>query len=207
MNTRRASVLGPEPRVARTVSRFGEGWHSKALWRVVLPQVLVLWTATFTAQWGIVHGYPLPMSLLDIVGVALVCAGLSLEGYAEARLLAFRENGDGSGVLDEGVWGWSRHPNQLGTVVASWGMWLIVASAGEGLLGLVSPVLVTLALARVFGGAASEQGRESRRPQYAAYQRTVSAFVPMPVPAVTEGELPTGALDLAASPAPEPAKV
>ena len=144
----------------------------------MLPQVGLLWLCTTSIQHGIIHGVDSPVSVLDGAGVGLVGLGLAVEAAADRQLLVFRQqDGAGNGVLDSGLWAWSRHPNHLGSLVAVWGFYLLVASAGGGLWGLVGTLVATA----WFGGVAGriqEAGIRARRPAYSEYAGRVSPVFP-----------------------------
>jgi steroid 5-alpha reductase family enzyme len=75
------------------------------------------------------------------------------------------------------VWRYSRHPNYFGEFLMWWGIWLIAVAAGAWWTG-VGPLLLTFLLLRVSGVALTEKDIASRRPEYQAYLRRTSAFVP-----------------------------
>jgi steroid 5-alpha reductase family enzyme len=190
----REQLLGVERWPLDWMLAQGKDWHRRALRKFVVPQVLIVWTATFTIQHGIIAGAPLPLSLLDVLGGLLVVGGISLESLADRQLLVFRQiPANRSGVLDSGVWGWSRHPNHFGTLVVAWGFYLLAASAGDGLWGLLGALLVTVWVTRV-AGRGQEEGMEDRRPGYSLYQRQVSPLFPSPPRAAAADPMPESAL-------------
>ena len=60
-----------------------------------------------------------------------------------------------------------------------WGLYALGLAAG-GWWSIVSPLLMTLLLLKVSGVALLEQTIQERRPAYAEYVRSTSAFVPWP---------------------------
>jgi len=190
----REQRLGGERWLKAWVDAAGPDWHSKALRKLVLPQVVVLWAATATIQHGIIAGAPLAISVLDVLGVVVVLGGVLFEAAADRQLLLFRQTVDGrSGVLDKGLWEFSRHPNHFGAVVASWGFYLLAASAGDGLWGLGGALLCTLWFVRL-AGRRQEDGIGLRRPGYALYARRVSPFFPKPAKTAGTARMPESAL-------------
>lgn len=117
---------------------------------------------------------------VDFAGAAIWLAGFGLQVVADLQLARFQKRPDaGRAVMDQGVWRYSRHPNYFGEFLMWWGIWLI-AAAGGAFWTVVGPLLLTFLLLRVSGVALTEKDIASRRPEYQAYLRRTSAFVPWP---------------------------
>jgi steroid 5-alpha reductase family enzyme len=82
--------------------------------------------------------------------------------------------------MDQGLWRYSRHPNYFGDMVAWWGMWLIALDAGMGLWSIAGPLLLTFLLTRVSGGPTTEPHLQRTKPEYEAYKKRTSAYIPLP---------------------------
>ena len=167
----------PEDRRYREIRARNEpGFRWKSLYLVFGLQALL----------ACVVGLPLlgaamsdtPLGLLDALGVVLWTVGLGIESVADWQLARFqRTSAAHRGVLDHGLWRYSRHPNYFGEFCLWWGLWLI-ALAGGAWWTAVGPALLTLLLLRVSGVALTEKDIASRRPDYQAYIRRTSAFFP-----------------------------
>jgi steroid 5-alpha reductase family enzyme len=83
-------------------------------------------------------------------------------------------------VLDHGLWRYTRHPNYFGDCVAWWGLFTVSLAGPYGWIGALGPALMTFLLLRVSGVALLERSIGRRRPDYDAYRRRTSAFVPWP---------------------------
>jgi hypothetical protein len=70
--------------------------------------------------------------------------------------------------MDEGLWGWSRHPNDFGDAVVWWGLGLVGAAAGAPWT-FVGPLVMTVLLLKVSRVALLESTIGTRRPGYAEY--------------------------------------
>jgi steroid 5-alpha reductase family enzyme len=81
--------------------------------------------------------------------------------------------------MDQGLWRYSRHPNYFGETLMWWSLWL-VAAAGGAWWTVIGPLLLTFLLLKVSGVALTEKDIATRRPEYQAYIRRTSAFVPLP---------------------------
>jgi steroid 5-alpha reductase family enzyme len=121
-----------------------------------------------------------PLSLLDVAGAALVVAGVMVESIADAQLADFRDDpANRDGVLDRGLWRYSRHPNYFGEFCVWWGFFLLALAAG-GWWSIASPLLMSLLLMRVSGVTLMEKDIKERRPGYAGYVARTNAFFPGP---------------------------
>ena len=120
--------------------------------------------------------------VFDIAGVLLFVGALVGESIADRQLAAFKADPANAGkVFDQGLWGWSRHPNYF----FEWLVWCAFVLPGlpspGGWLALLGPVVMFLLVTRVTGIPTSEaQALRSRGDAYRDYQQRVAAFVPRP---------------------------
>jgi steroid 5-alpha reductase family enzyme len=81
--------------------------------------------------------------------------------------------------MTHGLWAWTRHPNYFGDACVWWGLYLASASAGPGVLTVLSPVVMTVIL--VWGtGARMTERAIAGRPGWNEYAARTSGFVPLP---------------------------
>jgi steroid 5-alpha reductase family enzyme len=117
------------------------------------------------------------------IAAALALAVVSIGGetLADHQLEAFRSQPANRGrVCRQGLWGWSRHPNYFFECL-HWPCYVIVAwGAPGGWLTLLPPVVMLWLLLKVSGIPLNEAVAASRRPEYAEYIRSTSAFIPLP---------------------------
>ena len=172
----RALGRGEDPRYAAMRAEHGDAFPLRSLFTVFGLQGVLIWLI----------GLPLALAasssgatgLSGWVGAAVVAVGLVLESVADQQLTRFRRRG-GEGVLDTGLWRYSRHPNYFGEAVLWWGFWLLAVDAGAAWT-VFAPAGVTLLLLRVSGVPLLEAQLRSSRPGYEAYAGRTSAFVPWP---------------------------
>jgi steroid 5-alpha reductase family enzyme len=120
-------------------------------------------------------------SLWTWAGLALAIAGYGFEAIGDAQLAAFKGDPANRGkVMDRGLWRYTRHPNYFGDALFWWGVWVIAVGSGAALWTLIGPALMTFLLVRVSGVRLLESDIAGRRPEYAAYIRRTSAFIPRP---------------------------
>jgi steroid 5-alpha reductase family enzyme len=124
-----------------------------------------------------------PLGALDALAFAVTGGAIALEATADEQLRRFRERVGGrtDGIIDTGLWSWSRHPNYLGEMGFWWGLWLFGVAAWPGAWWwtLAGPLAVTLMF--VLGTVPMMERRMAERrggwPDHAA---RVSRLVPRP---------------------------
>ena len=176
---RRNRGRGEDPRYAAWRERYGTGWWWVSFFRVFLLQGAVLWVVSLPIQIAMAFRGPARFTVWDAVGELVWAAGFLIEAIADAQLAAFRADPKRTGVLDDGLWAYSRHPNYFGEAVLWWGIWLPAVSVPWGWATIVSPVLLTLLLRYVSGVPLAERLMAGRS-GWDEYVRRVPVFVPGP---------------------------
>lgn len=122
------------------------------------------------------------MQPLEFIGCGFWLLGFSGESLADAQLRHFKRDPAHRGkVCMVGLWGWSRHPNYFFEWIIWVGYALFALASPYGWLCLVLPLLMLHFLINVTGIKPTEaQALRSRGEAYRHYQRTVSAFIPLP---------------------------
>lgn len=152
------------------------GFEYKSLYIVFGFQALLAWIVAlpFLAMSRAGAG----MVALTMAGAALAAFGIVFESVADGQLERFRRRqGSQRGVLDTGLWRYSRHPNYFGECCVWWGFGCMALATGAW-WALASPLLMTVLLLRVSGVSLLERTIGERRPEYARYVRTTNAFLP-----------------------------
>lgn len=164
------------PHQARTGEVPAAGWHS--LVQIFLLQVILIWFVASPPVAVMLAGAS-SMGLLDYTGAALAACAILIEALADFQLARFRADpANANKVLDQGLWGLSRHPNHFGEALLWWGLFLLGFSASGAWWLILSPTLVTVLL--LLNLKPMEEKTAQRRPAYGDYTRRVSAFVPLP---------------------------
>lgn len=170
---------GEDWRYAQWRLQWGEHWLAHSFLQVFVLQAALLIVVSLPVLYVSTFGGP-PLSLLDFVGLALWLFGFFWEVVGDHQLRAFARDPANKGrVLQSGLWKYSRHPNYFGEAAMWWGIWLIALSVPGAAFTFVGPLLLTFLLLRVSGVVLMEK-KYSGNPEYLAYQRRTSAFVPMP---------------------------
>ncbi|MBL8544117.1 MAG: DUF1295 domain-containing protein [Hyphomonadaceae bacterium] len=164
----------------RAKDKHGLDFPMFALLWVFAPQLLLQFVMTLPAQLGQL-GPHTSFGDAATMGLWLAIFGILYEAIADAQLSHFKSVSANAGkVMDQGLWRYSRHPNYFGELCAWWGLWLIALDAGLGLWSLPGPLLLTYLLTRVSGAPTTESHLQRTRPDYEAYKRRTSSFIPLP---------------------------
>ena len=121
------------------------------------------------------------LGTLAWIGIALWATGNAGTIVADRQLARWRGDPANSGkTARSGLWGWSRHPNYFFEWVNWCGNALVATTAPLGWIAWIVPAGLLILLFRVTGIPATERQALRSRPDYAEYQRSTSAFVPLP---------------------------
>jgi len=163
-------------RYAEMRERNGASWPWRAFLTVFMLQAVLAWVVSLPLLGGIAGTGPL--NWLDYVAALIVVFGLVFESVADLQMAAFQSRAkNSSGVMDQGLWQYSRHPNYFGEFCVWWGMYLFALSAGMWWT-VLGPALLTFFLFKVSGIGLTEKTITQRRPEYQSYIDRTSAFFP-----------------------------
>jgi len=175
----RSRGAGEDRRYREIRARNEPGFAWKSLYLIFGLQALLAFVVALPllgAQLG-----QAPLFWLDYAGIALFGFGLLFESVADWQMARFQQRRDQAerGVMDQGLWRYSRHPNYFGEFCLWWGLGLMAVAAGAW-WALAGPALLTVFLLKVSGVALTERDIAERRPAYRDYMRRTSAFLPRP---------------------------
>jgi steroid 5-alpha reductase family enzyme len=163
----------------RARTKHGLNFAMFALLWVFGPQLLLQFVMALPAMLGQIPAMQ-TFGAAAIAGVWLAIFGILYEAIADAQLAHFKSQSDNDGkVMDRGLWRYSRHPNYFAEMVAWWGLWLIALDAGMGLWSIAGPILLTYLLTRVSGAPTTEPHLARTKPDYEAYKKRTSSFIPL----------------------------
>ncbi|HEY2043412.1 MAG TPA: DUF1295 domain-containing protein [Jatrophihabitans sp.] len=123
-----------------------------------------------------------PPSVLAYLGVLIWLVGLSFEAIGDWQLERFKadkKRGAASGVMDRGLWRYTRHPNYFGDACVWIGIFCVAAERWPGVLTLFSPAGMVYLLAFGSGKKVLERSM-AQRPGYREYMGRTSGFIPLP---------------------------
>lgn len=124
-----------------------------------------------------------PLSLKDYAGWLLWISGFLLEVVADWQKTRFRNNPNNAGqFINTGLWKYSRHPNYLGEVLMSFGLYISASSVmyGYEYLSVLSPILITLLLVKISAPVLDRAAdkRWASDPAYKKYTQKTPALFP-----------------------------
>jgi Predicted membrane protein len=121
------------------------------------------------------------ISYLEWSGFALFLLALAGEALADHQLKKFKETAPPEAICEQGLWGWSRHPNYFFEWLV-WGAYTLFALASPlGWTMVISWGIMTVLLIKFTGVALAEKASLKKRgAAYQDYQARVSAFFPWP---------------------------
>jgi len=117
-----------------------------------------------------------------VAAIAIWLVSVAGESIADRQLAAWVSNPGNKGkTCRRGLWAWSRHPNYFFESLHWFAYAFLAVGAPMAWLAFSGPLLMFGFLYRVTGIPYTEaQSLRSRGDDYRAYQREVSAFVPLP---------------------------
>jgi steroid 5-alpha reductase family enzyme len=116
----------------------------------------------------------------QFIGVAIWLIGFSFETIGDWQLAKFiKSRKKSDAIMQSGLWRFTRHPNYFGEVTQWWGIWIIIFSLPYGWFALISPLTIT-ALILFVSGVPMLERKYKKNPQFQAYAKRTSAFLPMP---------------------------
>ncbi len=119
-----------------------------------------------------------PLGIWDGLGSLVWVLGFVFEVASDAQMERFRRDPANKGrIIGTGLWRFSRHPNYFGEAAMWWGIFLIGLAVPRGWVGVLSPVLITFLVIKVSGVPLLEK-KYAGNPEFAAYARRTSTFVP-----------------------------
>ncbi|MGI9602175.1 MAG: DUF1295 domain-containing protein, partial [Acidimicrobiales bacterium] len=160
--------------------RQGPNFPLRSLITVFALQGVLAWVVSLPVQLGSVATSP-DIGVLAIIGATIWLVGFCFEAIGDYQLARFKADSASAGqVMDRGLWRYTRHPNYFGDFCVWWGLFLIALEAAGGWRSIIGPVVMSILLIRVSGVPMLERSLNKRRPGYAQYVATTSAFFPRP---------------------------
>jgi len=175
----RRTIGKPEdPRYAALLAKANGNPDLYALRMVYLLQGLLAFVIASPILVGGFEGGRL--GVVAWLGVALWCVGVFFEAVGDHQMERYRADpANSGGVIDVGLWRYTRHPNYFGDACVWWGIFLVAADGWPGVLTIYAPLLMTLLLTKG-SGARILEAYMSKRPGWDEYKARTSGFFPLP---------------------------
>jgi steroid 5-alpha reductase family enzyme len=168
-----------DPRYADMRKKWKGGAAINAYFRIFVVQGIL---ATIVSMSVITINLSDQTKILPIVGLGVVIwmVGFLFESTGDRQLHDHLANPKNKGkLMTSGLWKYTRHPNYFGEALQWWGIATICLSVPLGILGMVSPLVITFLLLFVSGVPLTEKRFEGR-PGWAQYKQRTSVFIPLP---------------------------
>lgn len=160
--------------------RWGAKFPLVSLVSVFALQGVIMFVVSLPVQFASADDSP-PVGPVAVMGIMVWAVGLGFEAVGDWQLARFKADPANTGkVMDRGLWSLTRHPNYFGDACLWWGIGIVGAETGTGLIGLVGPLVMTFFLMKVSGVPMLERSLTKRREGYAEYVARTSPFFPRP---------------------------
>ncbi|HOC80867.1 MAG TPA: DUF1295 domain-containing protein [Bacilli bacterium] len=127
---------------------------------------------------GVAHTNDWLVYGFTIAGGFLWLVGFFFESVGDAQLRSFIRKPENRGkIMDQGLWGITRHPNYFGESLMWFGLGVVGLSVAYGYIGFISYIVITSLLLFVSGVPLLEKAFKDR-PGFAEYASRVSIFIP-----------------------------
>jgi len=158
--------------------RFGRWYWPVSFLAIHFFPTIMVFLGCLPLYGAIVDGGS-PFGWLDVLAVVITLGAVVLAFVADEQLRRFRREPANAGrTIRGGLWSLSRHPNYLGEVATWWGLYLFALAAGWGWWWTGAGAVAITALFLGVSIPMMERHALARRPDYAAYQASVSRFLP-----------------------------
>jgi len=119
-----------------------------------------------------------PLGMIDLVAFGITMAAIIIETVADKQLRVFKKFQ--SGIMDQGLWSWSRHPNYFGEILFWVGLFLFLRDPFSGdnywkIGGVLAMVLLFIVIS-----IPMMEKRQLEKKGYREYQKRVSGLIPLP---------------------------
>ncbi len=114
-----------------------------------------------------------------IIGAVIWLTGLVIETTADRQLRHFIASAKPGGLMKEGLWSYSRHPNYFGEILVWWGIAIMGVGTQYALIGFIGAIVITSLIIFVSGIPPSERGMKTRQ-GWDDYKKHTSVLIPLP---------------------------
>lgn len=119
-----------------------------------------------------------PFSIWAVIGALAWAKGFYFEAVGDWQLKKFIKNPGNKGkIMKDGLWKYTRHPNYFGEATMWWGIFIIGIGSDSGMLGIISPLAITILLVFVSGVPMLEK-KYADNEEFQAYKKITSKFIP-----------------------------
>jgi steroid 5-alpha reductase family enzyme len=171
-----------DPRYAKLIRDWGTS-ASPRLWLFLQVQALAAFILVLAVYLAAANPEPFPR-VIDFLAITVAAIAIGGEATSDRQLADFRRTPEAkTGVMEIGLWRYSRHPNYFFEWLGwcAWPLLAITLPLGWNWLTLLAPMLMYWLLVHVSGIPPLEQHMlASRGDKFRALQARVNAFFPGP---------------------------
>lgn len=118
------------------------------------------------------------VSFYGFIGLLIWILGFYFETVGDLEMYFFKKNPKNKGkIMKYGLWKYTRHPNYFGEIAMWWGIWILTIGSTYWLIGLISPIVITILLTKVSGVPMLEKKYEGNK-EFEEYKRKTSVLIP-----------------------------
>lgn len=149
----------------------------EAFIKVFLLQAVLLYIMMFMPTLSTTINHQTNFYLFGL-GIAVAIFGLIFESISDYQLAQFKKEKTNKGkLMTSGLWSISRHPNYFGEIIFWWGIFISLFKNHYSLVGIISPLLITLLINNISGVPLLENKYKTRK-DFVKYSNRVSRLVP-----------------------------
>lgn len=120
------------------------------------------------------------LGVANFIGLLVWLLGMFFESIGDYQLAQFIKDPKNKGkIMMSGLWKYTRHPNYFGEISLWWGFWLFSGFSQYWGLSVIGPIVITGLILGISGIPMLEK-RYLGNKDYEAYQKSTSAFFPLP---------------------------
>ncbi len=164
-------------RYAAWRKEWGKWLIPRAFLQVFMLQGLIMWIIAYPIVWNntTANGN---IGLIELAGLTVWLIGYFFEVVGDQQLRDFKASAKAKGsILQTGLWKYTRHPNYFGEATMWWGIFIICLPSASGLIGIISPAVITYMLLFVSGVPMLEKHYKDNL-AFQEYAARTSVFVP-----------------------------
>lgn len=170
---------GEDPRYRAWREAWGKRFYLRSFLQVYMLQGFLLLVISVPVIY-VIQSADRPFGILHVIGAGVWLLGFLFEAVADYQLARFKKDPSHKGrIMRTGLWRYSRHPNYFGEIVLWWGIYLFALQIPGAWWTVIGPLTITILILFVSGIPLIEKRYEGN-PEFTAYARRTSAFVPLP---------------------------
>ena len=150
-------------------------WHLTNFFGIQLMPTLFVFSGLIPTYFALNQTVSTTSIILASIGAAVCIFAAIFEFFADEQMREFRKNYS-NGIINSGLWKYSRHPNYFGEVTFWCGLFIMSVSSFNW-ISIIGPIGMII-LFNFISIPLMEKHILKRKPEYLQYRKEVSAFIP-----------------------------